>query len=129
MPLVQVRGAFEPRRSFSRLQVGILARLDMLSGWQRVRLLDLSQGGAHMLLSRPEPIGEGVLKWLNFDVYGTVAWQEEEHVGMKFAGLLPLHYLVETRHRAPSVVREEAMSTEIAAHAFVAGNRPLGSAR
>jgi len=129
MPNSQVKPGSEPRRAFSRLELGIIARLDMLSGWQRVRLIDLSQGGAHLILSRPEPIGEGVLKWLRFDAYGAVAWQEREHVGMKFDGLLPLPWLVETRQRAPFVVREEAMATELAAHDWVAGTRTLGSDR
>lgn len=129
VPLTQVRGAAEPRRNFSRLQVGIIARLDMLSGWQKVRLIDLSQGGAQLILSRPQPLDEGVLRWLRFEVYGDVVWQEDEHVGLKFDGLLPLARLVETRQRAPTVVREEAMATEIAAQDFVAGNRTLGADR
>ena len=127
MPLT--KPGSEPRRAFSRLQVGILARLDMLEGWQRVRLIDLSQGGAHVILSRPTPIGEGVLRWLRFEVYGEVAWQEDHHVGLRFDGLLPLPVLVETRQRAPTVVREEAMATELAAHDFVAGKSHLGTDR
>jgi len=129
MPLTKPTGGLEPRRAFSRLTVGILARLDMLAGWQRVRLIDLSQAGAHIILSRPEPLTEGVLRWLRFDAYGEVVWQEDHHVGLKFDSILPMAVLVETRQRAPSVVREEAMETQLAAQDFVAGKTHLGTDR
>jgi len=104
----------DPRRAYSRLQVGIDAFFDTLDGRQVVRLIDLSQGGAHVILSSSEPVREGVLSWLRFDTFAVVVWQEGEHAGFEFDRLVPMATMMETRHRAPSVVRE-------AAEAWVAG--------
>jgi len=96
-----------PRRAFPRLQLGISAQLETLEGRQRVRLMDLSQGGAHVVLSKPGDIKQGVLTWIRFETFGVVAWEDGKHVGFTFDQPLPLAVLVETRQRAPSVVREE----------------------
>jgi hypothetical protein len=114
-------GGVDPRRTSPRLQLGIGARFDTLEGRQKVRLIDLSQGGAHVILSRPEPVREGVIGWLRFDSYAVVAWQRGDHVGLEFDRPLPLSCLVETRKRAPSVVQEEAMGSEMA-KAWVTGS-------
>ncbi len=116
----------EPRRAFSRLRVGIGARLDTLSGWQHIRLVDLSQGGAQLILSKPEIFREALLKWIRFEAFGIVAWQDEEHLGLQFDTLIPLPYLVETRMRAPSVVREEVLGSQLAAQAWVEGSLNQG---
>lgn len=110
----------DSRRVFSRLRVGIAARLETLSGSQKVRLIDLSQGGAQVILSRPDEAGQGVLSWLDFESFGDLAWRDEGHIGLKFDQLLPLGCLVETRKRAPSVVRDEEMGTSMA-QAWVSG--------
>jgi hypothetical protein len=112
------------RRAFSRLRLGIGAQLETLDGRQRVRLIDLSQGGAHLILSQPGDIREAVLTWLRFETFGTVVWREDARIGLKFDKLLPLAVLVETRRRAPTVVREEA---EAAAREWVAGTFNPGS--
>lgn len=109
------------RRAFSRLRLGISAQLQTLDGRQRVRLMDLSQGGAHLILSQPGNIRQAVLTWLEFETFGAVAWRDEQNLGLEFDRWLPLSVLVETRHRAPSVVREEAMGAEQAAREWVAG--------
>lgn len=114
MAVPQPIDGLDPRRNYSRLQVGIAAHFDTLDGRQGVRLIDLSQGGAHLILSRSDPVREGVLTWLRFDTFGAVVWQHGEHVGLEFDELVPLPAMVETRQRAPSVVRE-------AAEAWVAG--------
>jgi hypothetical protein len=103
-------GGLDPRRAYSRLRVGIDAYLDTLDGRQKVRLIDLSQAGAHLVLSKPEVVKEGVLSWLRFDTFGIAMWQSEEDVGLKFDRLLPLHVLKETRERAPAVVLEMAQA-------------------
>ncbi|HYD23859.1 MAG TPA: PilZ domain-containing protein [Croceibacterium sp.] len=105
----------DPRRAYSRLRVGIDASLDTLDGRQKVRLIDLSRAGAHVVLSQPETIREGVLRWLRFDTFGIAMWQAEDDVGLKFDRLLPLRVLDETRERAPAVVLEMAQ-------AWVTGN-------
>jgi hypothetical protein len=108
MTVPQPIDGLDPRRAYARLELGIEAWFDTLDGRQGVRLIDLSQAGAHLLLSRPEPVREGVLSWLRFDTFAVVAWQREEHVGLEFDRLLPLPVMIETRHRAPDVVRETA---------------------
>ena len=100
----------DPRRAYSRLTVGIGASFDTLDGRQTVRLIDLSQGGAHLILSRPAPLREGLLTWLRFEAFADVVWQHGEHVGLAFDELVPIPSLVETRMRAPSVVREAAQA-------------------
>lgn len=105
----------DSRRAFSRLSLGIDAYLDTLDGRQKVRLIDLSQAGAHIVLSQPETVREGVLTWLRFDTFGIAMWQSEEAIGLKFDRLLPAHVIHETRERAPSVVLEMAQ-------AWVSGN-------
>jgi len=118
-----------PRRAYSRLRLGISARLETLEGRQRVRLIDLSQGGAHVVVSQTGDIRQAVLTWLNFETFGTVAWTEGPHIGLKFDRSLPLGVLVETRQRAPSVVKEEAMGAQLAARDWVAGVSHAGSER
>ena len=123
MALPHATGETPSRRANPRLPLGIGARFDTLGGRQKVRLLDLSQGGAHVILSEPGEFREGVLAWLGFDSYAVVAWQREQHVGLEFDRPLPLAWLVETRKRAPSVVKEEAMGSELA-RAWVEGGLP-----
>jgi hypothetical protein len=98
----------DPRRAHSRLPLGIDAYLDTLDGRQKVRLVDMSQAGAHIVLSKSEPVKEGVLRWLRFDMFGIAMWQRDDDVGLKFDRILPPHVLDETRERAPSLVLEMA---------------------
>lgn len=118
-----------PRRAYSRLRLGIAAQLETLDGPQKVRLIDLSQGGAHVILSQPGRLRQAVVTWLHFETFGTVAWQEGQHIGLHFDKLLPLAVLVETRRQAPSVVREEAMGAYETAREWVAGTIHAGSER
>jgi hypothetical protein len=60
-----------------------------------------------VILSKAGDIKEGVLTWIRFETFGTVAWVDGKHVGLEFDVPLPLAVLVETRQKAPSVVREE----------------------
>lgn len=108
------------RRYFARLTVGIGARLITRDGTQAVRLIDLSQGGAQIILSHPEEVRAGLLTWLDFEAFGEAAWQENDRLGLKFERLLPLTCLVQTRTRAPSVVRAELLGEDIA-QAWVSG--------
>ena len=106
------------RRSFARLEVGIAARFTTLGGEQPIRLVDLSQNGARLILSRPDEAGAGVLTWLDFETFGELAWQEGDTIGLAFDTLLTPGCLAQTRLRAPEVVREEG--TQLA-RAWAAG--------
>jgi hypothetical protein len=108
MTVPQPVDGLDPRRAYARLELGLEAHFDTLDGRQSVRLVDLSQAGAHLVLSDPAPVSEGVLSWLRFDTFGVVVWQNEEHIGLQFDRLVPLPQLIETRHRAPSIVLEMA---------------------
>jgi hypothetical protein len=114
------------RRAHARLSVGISARVETLEGNLPVRLIDLSQRGAHIVLLRTCEISRGVLSWLDFEAFGFVAWKDGDHIGLEFDEIVPLEELVETRNRAPSVVREESLSAEAAARDWAAGTLNLG---
>lgn len=118
-----------PRRAYSRLRLGMSAQLETLDGRQRVRLIDLSQGGAHVIMSQPGDVRQAVLTWLRFEAFGIVARRDGAHIGLEFDKPLALATLVETRQRAPSVVRDEAMGAKLAARAWVAGTLHQGSER
>lgn len=100
----------DPRRAHSRLQVGIDASLETLDGRQTVRLIDLSQVGAHLRLGQPDGVREGVLRWLGFETFGIAMWQNEDEVGLKFDEVLSPEVIRETRDRAPSIVLEIAQA-------------------
>lgn len=108
------------RRAFARLQVGFGARFRTIHGLQQVRLIDLSQGGAQMILSRPEEAGAGMLTWLGFETFGDLAWRHDDTIGVTFDTLLPPACVAQTRLQAPSVVRDEEMGESLA-RAWVAG--------
>jgi hypothetical protein len=117
------------RREHARLRVGIPAYFETLEGRLRVRLVDISQGGAHLILPGDVPIREGVLMWMRFDVFGMTVWQQDDELGMKFERPLPREWLIETREVAPDIVREEALGTISAARDFVAGHGRSGTER
>jgi hypothetical protein len=102
------------RRQHARLSLGIPARFDTLDGRPQVRLVDLSRGGAHIVLQEETAASEGVLTWMEFETFGIVAWQEGEDVGLEFDRPLSDACFAATRDFAPEIFRE-------AARAFVAG--------
>ena len=102
------------RRQHARLRLGIPARLETLDGRQQVRLVDLSHGGAQIVLENETPVREGVLTWMRFETFGIAAWQDGENVGLKFDRPLSRPCLTATREKAPEIFLE-------AARDFVAG--------
>jgi hypothetical protein len=108
------------RRAFARLRVGVGARFETLHGAQAVRLTDLSQGGAQVILSRPDEAGPGVLTWLGYEAFGELAWREDDTIGLTFDTLLAPGCLAQTRLQAPSVVRDEELGESLA-KAWVSG--------
>ena len=118
-----------PRRGYSRLRLGIAARLETIAGKQSVRLIDLSQTGARLILSQPGDARDAVLTWLGFEAFGSVIWREGDQVGMHVDDLVPTAQLLETRRRAPSVVRAEELEPRAAAREWVAGERHHGTER
>ena len=123
MPETSYDPGHEPRRGYARLRLGIAAQLQTLDGVQKVRLVNLSQGGAHVILSRIEPIRQAFLSWLGFEAFGDIVWRRGEHVGIRFDRLLPIGHLVETRRCAPSVLQHEQHDLEDNARTWVTGDR------
>jgi len=115
-----------PRRQHSRLRLGLRAALETLEGRQSVRLLDLSRSGAKLALDGPEMFRQGILAWLGFEAFGEVVWREGRLAGLQFDETLPLELVIETRHRAPDVVREESLEAYNAARDWVAGTLNIG---
>ena len=83
-----------PRREYSRLRLGIAARLETVTGKQSVRLTDLSQNGARLILSQPADIRDAVLTWLGFEAFGSIIWREGDQAGMHFDELVPMEQLL-----------------------------------
>lgn len=82
-----------------------------------------------MVVSELGDLRQGVLRWLDFDAFGSVVWREDSHLGFAFDSPLPFETLIETRHRAPSVVREEALLAQQAAREWVTGQPASDTSR
>lgn len=108
-------------RSYGRLPLGIPAHLETIHGRKTVRLVDLSQGGAHVVVPADLQIRDCVLTWLGLEAFCTAAWRDGEHLGLTFEEPLALGKLVATRNVAPSIIREESLSAETAAREWVQG--------
>ena len=102
------------RREHARLRLGIPARFETLDGRHKVRLVDLSHGGAQIEMECAAPVKEGVLSWMRFETFGIAAWQDGESVGLEFDRPLSRECLLATRDKAPEIFLE-------AARDFVAG--------
>jgi hypothetical protein len=114
-----------PRRAYSRLRLGIPARLLTLEGQKAVTLVDLSQSGARILLDGPSRVnGGGMLRWLGYEAFGDVAWQFGEDLALQFDQSVDLSWLVETRQRAP-VELDRDRHIRRAAREFVTGRPGL----
>ena len=108
-------------RSYGRLPLGIPAILETIHGRKTVRLVDLSQGGAHVIVPADVHIRDCVLRWLGLEAFCSAAWRKGEHLGLTFEEPLPISTLVATRNVAPSIIREASLIAESAARAWVQG--------
>lgn len=99
-------------RDFLRLPLGVLGYLETLEGRKRVEIVDLSQGGAHILLLEhgdraASDISDCFLKWLQFDAFGTVTWKDGPRMGLAFEQPLRPGVIKETKNQAPIMVRRD----------------------
>ena len=108
------------RRSFPRLRLGMLARLETLHGTWEVDLLDLSQTGAKLDIASRPTVPTGVLHWLKFEALGDLAWREGELLAITFAQPLGLPIIVATRDLSPAVIGINSVSQ--AARAWATGS-------
>lgn len=126
--------AFDPeeraqRRTEPRLRLGIPAKFESLEGQHKVRLLDLSQSGAHVDMPDIGKVRQGVLTWMGYEVFAEVMWQKRSEIGVQFDTQLTYDQLVEIREYAPAVVQQEAIDAAKAARDFVDGRLHNGSER
>jgi hypothetical protein len=117
-----------PRRTHSRLRLGIPARLLTLEGQQWVTLVDLSQSGARIVLGASGKVSGGLLRWLGFEAFGDPAWQAGEELALHFDEPIELGWLIETRQRAPVEVNRDVHARG-AAREWVSGRTAFGTER
>ena len=125
---VALQTEHQPRRAYSRLRLGIPARLLSLEGLQWVTLVDLSQSGARLTLGARGKITGGLLSWLGFEAFGDPAWQADDELALHFDEPIAPAWLVETRRRAP-VELDCNLHTRHAAREWVSGRMAFGTER
>lgn len=89
----------EYRRSAPRLKLAIDSIFMGMEGRQQVTLLDLSKDGACVAFSEPPKERAGFLKWMEFETFGDVVWQEGLYVGLKFDRPISDRWLALTQER------------------------------
>ncbi len=110
-----------PRRGFSRLPLGIEATLHTLHGPKKVWLIDLSQGGALVVMNEVLKVGDCVLQWLHFEAFGTATRRAGSEVGIRFDEPLSHRVIFATRHKAPSIVGDKEARASREAQAWASG--------
>lgn len=110
------------RRRNARLWLGFPARLVLLGGQQRCRLLNLSVSGAMLGIEPVPPIGSvGFLRFASVEAFGTVVWAYTKHCGIDFDEPLPLETVTAMRHLAAAHPHLEAEIESRALRAWVEG--------
>ena len=96
---------FKPRRGKARLRAGIPAVLITMNGRQVVSLLDLSESGAGLVVKDGWRLNGGVLKWMDYEVYGKVVRRSGESIGLLFDEPIDAAWVLETRAWLPQLRR------------------------
>jgi hypothetical protein len=91
------------RRRWTRLQLGMPARLIMPDGTVPVVLENMSLGGARIMLAVPDEFVVCVLRWMDYHAFADVVWREDLSVGLQFDKPLSLAMLEATRLYAEGV--------------------------
>ncbi len=123
---IALQAEHQPRRAYSRLRLGIPARLLTLDGQQYVTLVDLSQSGARILLEASGKVTGGLLRWLGFETFGDPAWQTGGELALHFDEPIEAAWLIETRRRAPVELDCELLARQ-AAREWVSGRPEFGT--
>jgi len=102
----------ESKRDFQRLHLGVLGHIETLNGRRRVELVDLSQGGAYVVLIEGAEVEkydvhDCVLRWMDFEAFGEVRRREGAHLGIAFEEPLRPGVIKETRSHASTKVRND----------------------
>src|SRR6476646_6214583 len=88
------------RREHPRLRLAIDARLITTWGDYRVRLDNLSQAGAHISRPKDELFARCVLKWLQFEAWGSLVWRRGGYCGIRFDKPIPSQWIDASRAEA-----------------------------
>lgn len=109
------------RRGCPRLRLGIEASFVGFDGPQAVILQDVSQTGAKLLLQRATPISQGLLRWMNYEMFIEAAWRRGYWCGVAFDEPLPEEHLLATRAAVPALMNETRERILQRAREFVQG--------
>ena len=112
----------KPRRITPRLRLSIPAEFIALGGRIPVVLYDLSATGAKILVPANEKLGQGFLRWMDYEVFAEPVWQEKRWCGIAFDRPISAGCLFATRTSAADVVKDAAGENQRHAAAFVKGD-------
>lgn len=116
------------KRKQGRIEVRLPAKLVLMSATHAAILNNLSRKGAKLSLDNPPPRGsDAVLRWGDFEAFGTISWVSGRRCGILFLSPLPEEPLRATlalndAQRLP----EDAEGDLGAARAWVEGTGRLG---
>ncbi|KWV96260.1 MULTISPECIES: PilZ domain-containing protein [unclassified Erythrobacter] len=110
------------RRDYQRLTLGVPAILETIDARHRVEIVDISQGGAQLVLPRKDAFAqECLLIWLHYEAFGSVSWRKGAHIGLTFDEPLSHKTIFETRRNAEAIVRQDAERTQNEARNWAQG--------
>jgi hypothetical protein len=98
----------KPRRGKARLRTGIPAALTTMDGRQEISLVDLSESGAGLVVKDAWRINGGVLKWMDYEVYGTVVRRGDGDIGLRFEEPIDPDWVLDTRQWLPTLADSKA---------------------
>jgi hypothetical protein len=83
----------------------VTAAIHTVNGRQRITLLNLSESGALLQLKDGEPFDRGVLRWIDYEAFGTVVWRDGQRIALQFDEPIDRAWLLDTRERLPALSR------------------------
>ena len=98
-----------PRRGKARLRLGIPAVLLTTDGRGPISLLDLSESGARILLASEKGVSCGFLRWMHYEAFCTVVWQDGALAGLQFEYPIDRDWVIDTRDWLPELAKENEL--------------------
>ncbi len=111
-----------PRRDFDRLSLGVPAVLQTLDARLRVEIVNISQGGAQLILpSKDNFARECLLMWLRFEAFGEVSWREGANIGIRFEEPISHLAILATRKNAEAILQQDGNAAKDEAQRWAQG--------